>query len=395
MDEPHDFSLGDELEPHLSEVARAHGYPAPSDTARLGPMLAKLSEVYNTTDGKEAANLLPVRLAFSFPRDVPKGHAAVRELVATGALLPRADRPLRLLDVGAGLGAMTFGIVRALSRAAVTQGLASFAVDATWMDTDRAAMELGLELVRRALPDAATGPRVSVKLEKGTAAAAARTKGPFDVIVCGQVMSEMDAETAPAERIAHHATWLVDLSRLLSPEGSLVIVEPALASRTRHLHAVRDAVLAGKKLGVFAPCLHQQACPALASAHDWCHEDLPTDLPPFLVPLARSAGLRWQGLTFSYLILRKDGRTLREASARPLRVTSSLLRTKGKTELFLCGEHADGIGRGKARLLDRERTAPNAAFAEAERGDLLSFEPALASGGRLGTEMNVECTRYR
>ena len=395
MDARLGFSLDDDFEHHLSDVARAHGYPPLSDTARLGPMLAKLSEVYNTTDGKEASSLLPARLAFSFPRDVPKGHAAVRELVATGALLPRADRPLRLLDVGAGLGAMTFGIVRALSRAAIERGMPAFAVDATWMDTDRAAMELGLAILGRALPDAPTGPRVTVKLEKVSAAAAARAKGPFDVIVCGQVMSEMDAEMAPAERIGHHAAWVKDLVRLLSPDGSLVLVEPALASRTRHLHAVRDVVIAGNKVGVFAPCLHQRPCPALVSPHDWCHEDLPIDLPPFLVPLARAAGLRWQGLTFSYLVLRKDGLTLRESSARHLRVTSSLLRSKGKTEIFLCGEHADGIGRGKARLLDRETTPANASFAEAERGDLLSFDPPLAIGGRLATDMRVECTRFR
>ncbi len=392
MEERRDFSLDDGFEHLLSEVARARGYPPLTDTTRLGPMLTKLSEVYNTTDGKEAANMLPARLAFSFPRDVPKGHAAVRELVATGALAPRTDRPLRLLDVGAGLGAMTLGIVRALARVASAKGLPSFAVEATWMDTDRAAMELGLEIMGRALPDSPTGPRLSVTLEKRPVT---RAKDPFDVVVCGQVMSEMDAELLPAERVARHAAWLTDLAKLLDPEGSLVVVEPALATRTRHLHAVRDAIVAKTKLRVFAPCLHQQACPALASPHDWCHEDLPTDLPPFLVPLARAAGLRWQGLTFSYLVLRKDGRTLREASARPLRVTSSLLRSKGKTELFLCGEHADGTGRGKARLLDRESTPANAAFAEAERGDLLSFEPALESGGRLGTDMRVVCTRYR
>lgn len=389
------FAVEGGFEQHLSEVAREHGYPPVSDTARLGPLLQKLSEVYNTTDGKEAQGLLAARLAFSLPRDVPKGDAAVRELVATGALRPRADRPLRLLDVGAGLGAMTLGIVRALARAAAASGQPTFAVDATWMDTDSAAMELGHEVLRRALPEAAAGPRVSVHVSKGSAASATRVKGPFDVIVCGQVMSEMDAEMEPSERVAHHAAWLTELSRLLEPEGSLVIVEPALASRTRHLHAVRDAVLGGGKLGVFAPCLHREPCPALASPHDWCHEDLPTDLPEFLVPLARAAGLRWQGLTFSYLVLRRDGRTLRKESGRPLRVTSSLLRTKGKTELFLCGEHADGVARAKARLLDRETTPANEAFASAERGDLVSTEPPLPAGGRLGTDMRVDRTRYR
>src|SRR3712207_8562489 len=59
---------------------------------------------------------------------------------------------------------------------------------------------------------------------------------------------------------------------------------------------------------VFAPCLHAASCPMLAIETEWCHEDLAVDLPPWTVPLARAAGLRWQGLTFSYLVLRKDGR---------------------------------------------------------------------------------------
>ena len=48
----------------------------------------------------------------------------------------------------------------------------------------------------------------------------------------------------------------------------------------------------------------------LATEGDWCHEDLPIDLPPWVAPLARAAGLRWQRLTFSYLALRRDGRRL-------------------------------------------------------------------------------------
>ena len=389
------FAVDDAYRQALVETARAHGFPTLLDTERLGPMLERLSQVYNLSDGKEAAKLLPARLAFSFPRDVPKGHAAVRELVAAKALVPERDRAFRLLDVGAGLGAMTHGVVRALATAEPAHQVPAFAVEAVWVDTDRAAMELGLELTNRMFPAAeSSGVNLQVRLEKGSAAGATRVKGPFDLIVCGQVMSEMDAEMEPEARVAHHAAWLTDLSKLLTPSGSLVVVEPALAVRTRHLHAVRDALL-GSKLTVFAPCLHREPCPALAHPHDWCHEDLPTDLPEWLAPLARAAGLRWQGLTFSYLVLRTDGLTLRAASGRQLRVTSSLLKSKGKTEIFLCGEHADGIARGKARLLDREHAPGNAPFAEAERGDLLSLSPPLACAGRVGKDTRVECTRYR
>ena len=139
---------------------------------------------------------------------------------------------------------------------------------------------------------------------------------------------------------------------------------------------MRDALLANKVCGVFAPCLHADACPALAHEGDWCHEDLAVDLPGWLVPIARAAGLRWQGLTFSYLVLRKDGRSV--ASLLPegvrLRVVSGALVSKGKREAFLCGKIDDAPARRlRAQRLDRHETDVNRAWSDLRRGDLLAL----------------------
>src|SRR6202044_548425 len=87
---------------------------------------------------------------------------------------------------------------------------------------------------------------------------------------------------------------------------------------------------------------------ALARETDWCHEDIDVDLPAWLVPVARAAGLRHEGLTFSYLVLRAPGpgadRLVDHIGASPgarrLRVVSNIVRTKGKREAYLCGEFA-------------------------------------------------------
>jgi hypothetical protein len=181
-----------------------------------------------------------------------------------------------------------------------------------------------------------------------------------------------------------------------------VIVEPALRTRTRHLHRVRDAILAARAATLFAPCLHDAPCPALAAEGDWCHEDRAIDLPPWLVPVARAAGLRWQGLTFAYLVLRKDAFTLAGAIARVhppgsllpsaarARVVSGALVSKGKRELFLCGdlpapdasaiaEPADVAGattRVRAMRLDRDASASNEAWESLDRGALVTISPA-------------------
>jgi ribosomal protein RSM22 (predicted rRNA methylase) len=156
------------------------------------------------------------------------------------------------------------------------------------------------------------------------------------------------------------------------------VIEPALSERTRHLHAVRDAVLAARAASVFAPCLHAAACPVLAVPGEWCHEDVAVDLPPWLHPVARAAGLRWQGLTFSYLVLRRAGeRTLAESlPASPglrARIISDALVSKGKREHFVCDGNA---ARTRVSRLDRDADASNAAWGSLGRGDLIAIDPA-------------------
>src|SRR5262249_16168187 len=134
---------------------------------------------------------------------------------------------------------------------------------------------------------------------------------------------------------------------------------------------------------------------------DWCHEDLAVDLPPWLAPVARAAGLRREGLTFSYLVLRKDGARLadsmRSATSRGarLRVVSGPLPSKGKREAFVCSHlaHPGALGPGRARLmrLDGDAREGNASWDRIARGDLLAVDPAPElERARIGPEAAVE-----
>jgi hypothetical protein len=202
---------------------------------------------------------------------------------------------------------------------------------------------------------------------------------PRDIVLLGQVLSEIDPRAEPDARLEAQAALVQQLlDHAVAEDGALVIIEPALRERTRHLHRLRDRVLETTSATVFAPCLHRERCPMLPLETEWCHEDLPVDLPPWTVPLARAAGLRWQGLTFSYLVLRKDGkvaspRTDRAGQVR-FRTVSDLLASKGKAELFVCGQ--DGVRR-RIRRLDRdvasERGIP---FVDLRRGDIVTLSAA-------------------
>jgi hypothetical protein len=118
----------------------------------------------------------------------------------------------------------------------------------------------------------------------------------------------------------------------------------------------------------------------LANPRDWCHDDLPVDLPDWLQPLARAAGLRWQGLTFSRLVLGSG-----EAQP-PFRVVAPPRDSRGRKERLLCGDHPDGTTLRWVDRLDRHGTAENAAFGDLLRGDGVEIAPPL---GRVGPETAV------
>jgi ribosomal protein RSM22 (predicted rRNA methylase) len=210
----------------------------------------------------------------------------------------------------------------------------------------------------------------------------------FDLILLGLVLNELPAD------IPTRAAFLRSLIGSLAEDGSIIVIEPALRETARALHAVRDAIVAaGAPPNVFAPCLRAGTCPMLESERDWCHEDVHVALPGPVAEIARAAGLRYERLTYSYLTLRRDGRTLRDAVARagegePWRVVSEPMPSKGKLELFVCGVP------GRARLvrLDRHRTEANARLDRKGRGSLLRIPGAADDRGRLrvGADTPVE-----
>jgi ribosomal protein RSM22 (predicted rRNA methylase) len=377
--------LEDAWQAALDAILSRRKAPTTRDVAGLGARVAELSRAYNQ-GGVESATRAPLdaRIGFSFARDVPKGAAAVRELVACGLLTLPADRPLSIVDLGAGLGAMTWGVVRALAAAG-----ARGRVEALLVDDDAEALAAAEAIAKEA--GRVEGVEVVVRTKRQRLAEEMHLPRA-DLVVMGQVLSELDLALDPATRVERHASLL---QSVLEGADTVVVVEPALRDRTRHLHAVRDR-LVGAGQRVFAPCLHDRPCPALAGEGDWCHEDLTVDLPGWLVPVARAAGLRWQGLTFSYLVLRRDGASLAASlpavPGRRLRVISDRIVTKGKTEIFGCTAEGERV---RLRRLDRDAAEQNEAWDELGRGDVVTLtgEGAIDERGRIAPHAGVDVWR--
>ncbi len=333
----------------------------PLDHPRFPAAVAEMTRKYNDPSLASLRSSpdaeLAARLGFWFPRDVPKVQCAVRDVVIE---VPK-DRALRVLDLGAGLGASHRGLLRAL--AAQTGRVEVLAVD-----DDPRALTLLSDLCKALGGEG--GLSVETRTEVSTVEAFVPRARPVDVVLLGQVLGELDRAMAAEERRARHAAML---DALVAKATWVVVVEPALRVRARHLQELRP-LLAAKGRHIHAPCLHDGECPLLVKETDWCHEDRAVDLPTWLAPVARAAGLRWEGLTFSHLVLSSSAR---EDRGPRLRAVSDPLVSKGKRELLVCGTPiAAGAAHG-ARLgrLDRARSEANQTFDDLSRGSVFSLEP--------------------
>lgn len=334
----------------------------------LWELVAIVSDAYNRERetllgvATSSSDGLQARLRFYLPRDSAKILSPLGEL-ARADLLPK--RRWRVLDLGAGLGTTTLGAAR------VAKHLGVPGLDVLALDRDARALDAFVELAKEHDALGVAPIALNARALDVTRLSDLR-EGPFDLVLAGLVLNELDLET-------RHRV-IESVAPLLAPDGAFVILEPALREITRGLHVLRDRIDADASArltattetrsswNVFAPCLRRGPCPMLETERDWCHEDEPFALPPKLAAVARDASLRFERLTYAYLTLRKDGRTLRDFVGEDARrVVSMPLVSKGKRELLVC----DDAGRTLLRRLDREASDANVDFGDSYRGDVL------------------------
>lgn len=297
---------------------------------------------------------LAARAVFFTVTDAPKIALPLAELASRGAL--PAARPLRVVDLGAGCGAMSLGLVAALPP--------DTALSITAIDRDRDAIAIAASAMRSVAPHVAFATRADDATSERLPAC--------DLVVMGTLLNELPSD---AMRLS-----LVERAlAAISEDGAVILLEPALRDTTRALHALRDSAIA-RGAHVFAPCTRQSApCPALADPTEWCHEHVPLGtaptLPPRTAELARLTHLRDDGLKFSYLVLRRHALSLSEDPAA-WRVVGVPWQQKGKLEVRGCGTP----GLVTLRLLKRHRALANRALEDATRGHVLRVAAPVEDG---------------
>jgi ribosomal protein RSM22 (predicted rRNA methylase) len=388
----------------VEELHRTSEHAA-TDDAALARAVIRLSDLYTSERrslSREQADEdhLVAKCGYFLASDAPKVVLALQEAAARStsfAQLSRLDC-VRVLDLGAGVGATSCGFLAWLAAARSQAHANATHANATHdlrMRVELHAFELGApaarayeQSVRVAAEAANVDVEVHVEARDFRHKSVPSLAQASDVILCQTALNELLVEDHVDPR---HLPATVDMVAQWARAAPLLLIEPALRSTTRALMALRDALVAHSAAQpaatVVAPCLHQHACPMRAKVDDWCHEARRVEPTPRVAALDRIVGRRDGRALFAYLatVPFREGAPNSVVPESAIRIVTDTLGSRGKTERVVC--RADGELR-LMRLLDRETRPENALFVEGERGMAVTVNP-MPANDRIGPEVVV------
>lgn len=303
---------------------------------------------------------------------LPLNFAKVQILLEEMPAVERTQDGLSVLDLGCGPGTASLAVLDwILCRA--QSGIIDLQVTA--VDHSLAALGETMRLWNAFQPDEECGfahlTPVVERLDRLTRPDSGRaifTQATYDIIIIANSLNELFRDASDPD--VSRAALVERCFSALKADGTLLIVEPALRNTARSLHRMRDLLLAKGACTVHSPCLHGRNCPALAKVDDWCHEERRWVPPDWIASLDKELGFNKDALKFSYLLLRKDGRTIVQRRPDVYRVVSELRVLKGEKRAWLCNE----LGRSEIGRLDRLASPQNAAVDEWHRGAIVQIE---------------------
>jgi len=345
------------------------GWPEGEAGDRLRRRIDELKEAYFADDAVDYDET--TALAYGLYH-LPDYYAAVQYAlheVGGAGLLPRR---LRVLDVGAGTGGPALGLVDYLPESTLVE------YDAVEPSAAADALEWMLEPTR-------PGFRVAVDRET---AEAYDPEGPYDLILFGNVLSELDA---PTEVAARYLDALAD-------DGTLVALSPAEERTATRLRAVERELLDRRPAAtVYAPTVRLWPGEE-PDDHGWTfRREADLEVPGFQRRLDEAADGDGTYLNvdvqFAYLFVRTDGRRAVEYEPDPETVAKmaemerhvtdriDLVALKLSPDLSEAGNPLFKISDGSESVdhyavLTRESML-NEALERAPYGSLLRFENAL------------------
>lgn len=369
----------------LQKARTALRVPAvtPDETVleKIRPCVAELSDLFTVArpekfrDYMSDAKLLAAYGLFFFPQSFARADFAVRRLLEFYGRAPKKEpETLKILDLGS--GAAPCGLALAL---VLRERFPNAVIELTAVDRSRAALD--------AIPSPGDA-KIKIRGEYADLKNFAGTQSTFDFIVLGWSLNEIVPASAP-DAVEKALVFLKKLAASLAPEGSLLVLEPALKETTERLQRVSDyfARSPGSPFYRLAPELGNHADPLLAEGGiSWNHEVRRWSAPASLEFINRKLFREIQVLKFSWCALGKTPAKLAiEAEKIPslLRLISPMETTK--TALRFSGVSASGEKKNieiPVRGLSKSECKKIAS--EWERGDIASIAGTLTPIGTAG-----------
>jgi SAM-dependent methyltransferase len=279
--------------------------------------------------------------------------------------------PLRILDLGSGPGSCGVACAHYFKKLGVKE-VELNAVDHS--ATALAALEPFAEAV--------LGNQYSVKTRIGDAHRADTwPEGPFDIIIAGFVLNEMKSLSQPAL-----VQWVESMKERLTPDGLILILEPALKVTSQRLQKLSDEIAAQEIVTRIGPELDAHPCPQLADGVHWSHEVRHWQIPSTTEFINRKLHRDLRDVRFTFAafsdqkIPRIDSSAIRIVS--DIQIIKGLLRFIGvqNGQLQTVEVSTRGLSKHDVKLL----------AAQFERGDMVSHSQPSAVKVRLSNSSDLK-----
>ncbi len=300
---------------------------------RLHQNVSELSNIFTTHRRRHFAHYEEDRASliayglFYFPQTFIRTRLILLELLERGWTPPK-DRPLRILDLGAGLGAASLSIAHLFSLFGHEQAIEITAIDHS---------QESLSLMGR-LKEIHGEHWEQVKLSSHVSNLRdeeiwkhSPAEG-WDLVVASFALNEAFFQI-PNDEILLWSKGVIDH---LAPQGVFLIIEPAASQSGLALDGLRDTLLEENSAFIVSPCPHQERCPLRQQGKYICH-DVRSWLPPdAILSLNQRLFRKINFLKFSFLALARKDYPSKEQDTHHFRIVSPIYEERGKFAMMGC-----------------------------------------------------------
>lgn len=183
----------------------------------------------------------------------------------------------------------------------------------------------------------------------------------YSLILAANVINEMEEDKAFG--------LLRDLAQLLTDDGILLVIDPALKAPTQRAMSLRDRLRScDGSLTLLYPCTRQDSCPMrVVDPEGWCHGTLRWERPRLVAQLDELLGFNKHRIKYSAFAFGRADRSFEGYRV----ITPSERRPRG-IEATLCGEKLYG----PVILPKKEKSEQNRPFAHLEQHERVQVIPA-------------------